>query len=187
LHAFACQKLDLNCAEPITEATSDAEGILTVTVPRDFAGYLQIEDRRFFPALYFLPQVLPSDGKLQPIPMLGLGVVDALALGIGAGIDRKRGHMMLISEDCLGAALAGVSFRSPQSDATTIQFYVQDLLPSVTAKETGPIGNGGYLNFPAGNAVIELTSPSTGLKVRTFSAVVRPSFITVAYIRPELR
>ncbi|HVZ35070.1 MAG TPA: hypothetical protein VG963_21740 [Polyangiaceae bacterium] len=187
VRASVCQKLDLDCVTPVTQATTGRDGQLTFQVPHDLAGYLRIEDSRFFPALYFLPAVLPSDGQLDPVPLLDVGVVDALALSIGSDIDPQRGHMMLIAEDCLGAALAGVTFKTPQQDAATIQFYVRDLLPTTSATETDDIGNGGYLNFPAGSAVIDVTKVDLNLKLTTSSVVVRPSFITVAYIRPDLR
>ena len=64
--------------------------------------------------------------------------------------------MMLIAEDCMGTALSGVTFTSAQADKSTVQFYVRDLLPSTTAKETAEVGNGGYLNFPAGTAVLNV-------------------------------
>ncbi len=187
LHAVLCEKLDLDCIEPVTEATTDREGQLEFEVPHGFAGYLRIEDARFVPALYFLPAALPEDGELQPVPLLGVGVVDALAFSIDAEVDPRRGHMMLISEDCFGMALEGVSFASPEKDASTIQFYVRDLLPTTGATETGDIGNGGYLNFRAGAAVIDITAVDLGLKLTTVSVVVRPGFITVAYVRPDLR
>ena len=57
----------------------------------------------------------------------------------------------------------------------------------LTEKQTAEIGNGGYLNFPAGNAVIDLTLVAKKLKLTTVSVAVRPGFITIAYIRPELR
>lgn len=182
-----CAKLDLTCAEPIAQVITNDEGHVVVPVPAGFAGYLQLEDDRFLPALYFLPQVLPENGELEPIPLLGKGVVDGLAVSLGATLDRKRGHMMLIAEDCFGAALPGVTFKSTMADKTTIQFYVRNLLPSTSVTETAEIGNGGYLNFPAGNAVIDVTMNATMLKLTTFSVVVRAGFITVAYVRPDLR
>ena len=187
IRAQVCQKLDVSCSEPITETTSDSEGYFKFTVPADFAGYMKVEDRRYMPAMYFFPPALPSDGKLQPFPLLGAGLVDSLALSLGSRLDRERGHMMLVAEDCLGMALPGVSFTSTQPDRSTIQFYVRDLLPSTTAKETAEVGNGGYLNFPIGNAIIDVTLVKSMLKLTTFSVVVRPGFISVAYVRPDAR
>jgi hypothetical protein len=187
IRASLCDKLDLTCAVPIADVRTDDHGMLYVDVPADFAGYVQFDDPGHVPALYFLPAALPADGMLQPAPLMPKGVVDALALSIGSRIDPERGHMMLISEDCYGAALPGVSFESPVQDDETIQFYVRDLLPTTSAKETAEVGNGGYLNFPPGNAVMHLIMNQTKLRLTTASLVVRPGFITVAYLRPELR
>lgn len=187
VQAKVCQKLDLTCKQPLSTVTTGSDGHVVVTVPATLAGYLQLDAASYIPALYFLPTVLPSDGKLDPIPLLGSAVTDGLALSLGSSLDPKRGNMMLIAEDCFGAALSGVSFTSNAADKSTIQFYVRDLLPSTTETQTAEIGNGGYLNFPPGNAVIDVTLVAKKLKLTTVSVVVRAGFITVAYIRPELR
>ncbi len=186
--AVVCQKLDLPCSAPVTDTRTGADGYLTLNLPANFAGYLKVEQAGYQPAMYFMPPVFPDNGELQPFPLLSSGViVDALAFALGAGIDARRGHMMLIAEDCQGLPLPGVRFSSPQKDATTVQFYVRDLLPSTSAMETAEIGNGGYLNFPAGTAVLTLTKADNALKLTTVSVHVRPNFITVAYIRPDRR
>ncbi|HEX6244878.1 MAG TPA: hypothetical protein VFZ61_28355 [Polyangiales bacterium] len=189
IRAQVCQKLDLQCTAPLTEATTQADGMLTFSVPANFAGYLKVdESTKYFPAMYSLPAALPMDGVLQPFPLLSAGlIVDALAITLGTGIDPRRGHMMLIAEDCMGSALPGVVFKSPQQDTRTVQFYVRDLLPSTSATQTAEIGNGGYLNFPAGAAVITLEQVASKLRLNTVSVVVRAGYISVAYIRPELR
>jgi hypothetical protein len=188
VRAVICPKLDLQCTAPIGEATTQADGILMLTVPANFAGYLKVEETDYQPAMYFLPAVFPADGVLQPFPLLSSGlIIDALALALGTGIDRSRGHMMLIAEDCLGAALAGVTFSSPQRDKSTVQFYVRDLLPSTSATETAEVGNGGFLNFPPGTAVLSLKKVDSGLNLTTVSVFVRAGFISVAYIRPDRR
>jgi hypothetical protein len=185
----ACQKLDLMCSAPVTSGKTDKDGYLSFTVPGTFAGYLQQTERTdYAPAMYFLPAVLPADGMLEPFPLLGSGVIiDALAAALGAMRDPTRGNMMLIAEDCMGMALAGVQFSSPQADKNTVQFYVRDLLPSPTAKETAEVGNGGYLNFPAGTAILNVKETKDSLDLATVSVVVRAGFISVAYIRPKSR
>lgn len=185
----ACSKLDLTCSAPVTSGMTDKDGNLAFTVPGGFSGYLQMTDRTdYAPAMYFLPAALPADGVLEPFPLLGSGVIiDALAAGLGAMRDPTRGNMMLIAEDCMGMALPGVQFSSPQADKNTVQFYVRDLLPSPTAKETAEVGNGGYLNFPAGTAILNLKQTKDNLDLATVSVVVRAGFISVAYIRPKSR
>lgn len=189
LAVVACPKLDLKCTMPIASATTDDAGQLKIELPGNFAGYLQqTESSKYAPAMYFLPPVFPADGVLQPFPLLTAGaIIDALAFALGTAQDPSRGNLMLISEDCLGMALPGVTFSSPQSDAKTVQFYVRDTLPSTAAKDTAEIGNGGYLNFPVGPAVINLDMQASKLHLATASVVVRAGFISVAYIRPQTR
>jgi len=189
LHVVACAKLDLTCSQPVKDGMTGRDGYLTIELPANFAGYLQQSERReYSPAMYFLPPVFPEDGVLQPFPLLGSGVIiDALAAALGAGLDPMRGHMMLISEDCAGTPLAGVSFTSTQRDAKTVQFYVRDLLPSTTAMDTAEVGNGGFLNFPSGTAVINVAQTKPALELATVSVVVRAGYISVAYIRPKTR
>jgi hypothetical protein len=186
--AKVCQKLDLECATPVAETMTGDDGILRFTVPANFSGYLRVEASSYMPAIYAIPAALPKDGVLQPFPLLKSGVIaDALAWALGSSLDRTRGHLMLISEDCMGTALAGVSFSSPQKDSRTVQFYVRDLLPSTDATSTGEVGNGGYLNFPAGAAVITVSDNPRSLRLATVSIVVKPGFVTVSYIRPDPR
>lgn len=189
VHIVACAKLDLSCAHPVADATTDAAGELHITVPANFAGYLQQTERmEYAPAMYFLPTVFPEDGVLQPFPLLSSGaILDALATSLGARLEEDRGHMMLIAEDCMGMALPGVSFESAQADDKSVQFYVRNLLPSTSETETAEIGNGGFLNFPSGTAVINVDRMQDKLHLTTVSIVVRPMFISVAYMRPQLR
>lgn len=189
VHIVACAKLDLTCASPVADATTDSDGELHIKVPAGFAGYLQQTERmEYAPAMYFLPTVFPEDGVLEPFPLLTAGaIIDALATSLGARLEDDRGHMMLIAEDCTGMALPGVSFSTPQADDKSVQFYVRNLLPSTSEKETAEIGNGGFLNFPQGTAVINLDRMQDKLHLTTVSIVVRPMFISVAYMRPQLR
>jgi hypothetical protein len=177
------------CAQPVANDTSGSDGKLKITVPANFAGYLQQTERRdFAPAMYFLPTTLPADGVLPNFPLLASGaIINALALALGAGLDPTRGHMMLIADDCSGVPQAGVKFTSPQADKSTVQFYVRDQLPSTTAMDTPAEGDGGYLNFPSGTALITATEVKTNLMIATVSVLVRPGFITVSYIRPMPR
>jgi hypothetical protein len=87
----------------------------------------------------------------------------------------------------MGMAQAGMTFMSPQADDRSVQFYVRDLLPSTSATETAEIGNGGFLNFMSGTAVINVDRVAGMLHLTTVTIVVRPGFISVAYMRPQLR
>ena len=189
VHIVACNKLDVMCMQQVADATTGSDGRAKITVPANFMGYFQVTERRdYAPAMYFLPTTVPANGVLPNFPLLASGaIINALAVGLGAGLDPTRGHMMLIANDCFTATQGGVKFTSPQADRSTVQFYVRDQLPSPTAMDTPPTGEGGYLNFPAGTALITATEVKSMLELATVSVLVRPGFITVSYILPMQR
>jgi hypothetical protein len=185
----ACNKLDLICANPVVTTTTDSKGELTIAVPQNFLGYVQQTDNpSYAKALYVLPPVLPSSGRLQNFPLIASGPsLDALALGLGATLDPTRGHMILIVLGCDGVALAGVKFTTPQADKSTTQFYVRGQLPTTAATDTPTDGDGGYLNVVPGTVVITATDVKTGVEINTVAVLVRAGFITTTYIRPYVR
>lgn len=189
VHVVACNKLDVMCTQQVADGTTGSDGRVKITVPANFMGYFQVTERRdYAPAMYFLPTTVPANGVLPNFPLLASGaIINALAAGLGAGLDPTRGHMMLIANDCATMTVGGVKFASPQSDRSTVQFYVRDQLPSPMAMDTPPTGEGGYLNFPAGTALITATEAKSGLELATVSVLVRPGFITVSYILPMQR
>ena len=188
---IACQKRDLTCAQPVASQTTPRDGRVSFDLPENFSGYLQITKfQDYMPALYFLPTTVPDDGVLNDFPLLKSGIViNALASSLGAasGIDPMRGHMMLIAEDCEHDYVGGVSFSSKQKDDKTVQFYVQNELPTPGLTETTAMGQGGYLNFPVGTAILTLTKNDTKLVLTTTSVVIRAGFISVAFIPPMSR
>jgi len=185
----ACQKRDVTCARPVATGKTGSDGKLKIELPVNFSGYVQQSERSdYMPALYFFPSVIPDDGVLNDFPLLSSGAVfNGLASALGTRADSTRGHMILVAEDCSGMYLPGIVFSSPQQDAQTVQFYVQDQLPSLTLKETLAPGQGGYLNFPPGTIAVDVKQVKTGLILATVTLVVRAGFVTVAFMRPQPR
>jgi hypothetical protein len=185
----ACRGLDIMCVEPVATETSASDGIVTFELPMGFQGYLQqTQASGYLPALYFLPHVTPPTDLYDDFPLLGSGVVaDSLAMSLGGTLDPSRGHMMLVAEDCMSMPMSGLRFSSPQQDMKTIQFYMQDQLPSTTAMKTAEVGQAGYLNFPAGTAALKVEQVDTGLELSLISVIVRPGFVTVAFVAPKVR
>jgi hypothetical protein len=174
--------------QPMAKATSGMDGKAKLTVPANFAGYMQsIERNDFVPAMYFMPSLLPDDGVLSNFPLVASAAFSGLAIALGTQTNRERGHAMLIVEDCKGTALAGITFTSPQADAMTTAFYVRDQIPTTSAKDTPPEGDGGYANLPAGVVEITASDVKTGLVINTVTVLIRAGHITTAYIRPASR
>jgi len=185
----ACQKRDLTCARPVAQGKTGRDGKLVIELPANFTGYLMESERAdYMPALYFFPNVIPENGVLNDFPLLSSGAVFAgLAAALGTSVDQTRGHMMLIAGDCFGMYLPGIVFSSPQQDKSTVQFYVQNQLPSLILKETASQGQGGYLNFPVGTPTIGIKQVKTGMSLNEVTLIVRAGFVTVAFMRPQPR
>lgn len=185
---LACNKLDLMCMTPMAKASTGMDGKAHLMVPATFAGYMQSTERTdYVSALYFMPALLPENGELSNFPLIPSTAFTGLGLALGAQIDRERGHAMLIVEDCKGAALAGITFTSPQADMKTTPFYVRDQIPTTSAKDTPPEGDGGYVNLPPGVVEITASDVKTGLVINTVTVLIRPGMVTTAYIRPASR
>jgi hypothetical protein len=184
----ACNKLDLTCMSPIAMVATNADGDAKLTVPTSFAGYMQQTERNdYVPAMYFMPALLPDNGRLSNFPLVPNGSFTGLALALGAQVDRTRGHAMLIIEDCQGLALPAVRFSSPQADMATTEFYVVDQIPTSSASETTPEGQGGFANLPAGVIEITATDVKTGLVFNKVTLLMRAGMVTTAYIKPASR
>jgi hypothetical protein len=185
----ACTKLDYMCSQPVTKATTNMDGEAKITVPANFAGYVQSTERSDYNnGLYFLPPQLPPDGRLRNFPLIRSGVtLNALAAALGSTLDPTRGHIMLVAEDCMGNALPGISFTTPQADAKTIQFYIRDQVPQTGLKDTPPEGDGGFLNLPVGTALVVAKDVKTGIELATVTTLLRAGFISMTYIRPISR
>jgi hypothetical protein len=188
VHVVACDALDRTCAQHRGEATSDSEGLLKISVPNDFDGYLQqTEQREYVPSLYVVPRSFPSDRGLPNFPLVNVETTSALALAIGARLDAQRGHLILVAVDCFGDPLPGAVFSSPQVDETALQFYVADQVPTTMTTQTQGSGDGGFLNFPVGDAVIATKVVQSSLALGSMSVLVRAGYISVAYIGPDNR
>jgi hypothetical protein len=185
----ACNKLDYTCMQPIATATTGMDGDATMTVPANFAGYMQQTARTdYVPAMYFMPVLLPEVGKkLSNFPLVPSIAFSGLAVALGTSVNRERGHAMLIVEDCQGLALAGIKFTSPQADMASTAFYVRDQYPTTSATDTPPEGDGGYANLPEGVIEITASDVKTGLVINTVTMLIRAGAITTAYIRPASR
>jgi hypothetical protein len=184
----ACNKLDYPCMQPMATATTGMDGKARLSVPANFAGFMQQTERTdYVHSMYFMPALLLDDGVLSNFPLIPTAAFGGLAIALGTNTDPERGHAMLIVEDCGGDALPGIAFTSPQADMATTTFYVRDQIPTTSASDTPPEGDGGYVNLPPGVAEITATEVATGLVINTVTVLIRAGAITTAYIRPASR
>jgi hypothetical protein len=172
----ACRSIDPSCGSPVLEATSDETGVLHLALPPDFTGYMEVVAEPFFPVLYYFPAPLTSGMSLPALNLTPAELIQGLGLAVGAAPDPERGHVLIALQSCLGTA-PSVHLSAPKADDKTIAYYVQDGIPSADRDVTTAEGSGGFLNFPPGNAVVDLSSGSLD-EVGSLSLTVRPGYIT---------
>jgi hypothetical protein len=180
-----CRNIDPGCQNPVAVLVADEEGVLTFELPAAFTGYLEFTVDQFFPQLQVLPPNPPDGTELSGVSLSPVQFVARLGLAVGAQADPERGHLFLTFLGCYGRA-AGIQLSSNRSDDQSILFYVLDGVPSPDLTETTVAGSCGFLNFPAGNSAVTLTNARSQRELTKLTFVVRPSFLTVAMLRPAI-
>ena len=203
LHVQACKSLDVLCSAPIADIYTDANGYGNLSVPRYFSGYLYVrsppEDAgvdggattdKLLPSIILQPPPSVDDDPDASIPLnisAHLGSAsdfNQILTLIGKTADRELGHLLGLAIDCTGAPAAGVSLHADLVDTKTVPYYVENGTPSTTATQTGPRGEAGYMNLPAGSVKITASVPSLGKNMGASTVLIRPGHATYAPFGP---
>jgi hypothetical protein len=109
----------------------------------------------------------------------------ALALSGGVSVDPARGHIAIVTEDCLGNQAAGVTFSAKGIDAATQLLYVA----GDTLNAFGPTDEKGvafFVNVPVdvGSIDISATPVRLGRISSHASVTVRPGTLTQVSLAP---
>jgi hypothetical protein len=183
-----CPKLDVTCAKPLSAAvTSGNDGVASLTLPKAFDGYLEINSSKTMPALwYFSP--LPTTERNYNVGLLTPASFQTIAQAAGATIDPNAGHSFNIALDCTenyGTYAKGVSFTADQHTGGTRLFYLINGLPSTSADQTDASGIGGFANLPPGIVTVTASVAATGQRSGSVSGLIRAGVITYAPIAPN--
>ncbi len=200
----ACDKLDFPCAAPVAQATTDATGLVSLTVPPGldgFDGYLDVTGGKLegtgsaaFPAIWYPIPFVIADGWRGRTQLPSADEFPQFAFATGTTLDPLRGHFGANAADCLFTPAAGVSFSVDSADAKTQSFYLVGGVPSTTsvAKATDQSGIGGFINLPtvapARLAVIRASSGAAGGKsMGSFTFIIRPGTFTTTSAYPPIQ
>ncbi len=179
-----CAKLDANCLFPISKFQSTETGRLDVEMPAGFDGYFQAEGAGIYPTLIFPPstrrQRAPSILPMVPASFFGM-----MFRGIGATVAEDRSVILTTVLDCLGRPAAGISIASLQADAQTTTYVLASGLPSRTALTTDESGTGGFVNVPAGSALITSTLAASNRQTGTAGVQTRPGYLSMVLVMPS--
>jgi len=195
----ACAKLDTMCLSPIKESTTDAEGLVSLTVPAGsvgFDGYVEITGGNngtspIYSAMWYPVPPIISDGWRGRLQFISAEDLPLFAIFTGVDIDPTRGHFAANATDCNFSAAGDVSFvadaqENNPEDKTIKRFYFVGGVPSISATRTDPTTSiAGFVNLPARAALITATSIQAGNKqVGQLQFNIRAGWFTTSTFPP---
>ncbi|MEI7891614.1 MAG: hypothetical protein WCI05_00900 [Myxococcales bacterium] len=182
-----CNKLDLDCANPLDMQKADDTAMATVTVPLGefldgFTGFLQIEAPGMSPTMlvWNYPIYAPLRRTAYTIPTPT--VVSIMQNLLGVKGDPTRGNVVLDISDCTENKAPGVVVSL--SREATISYFDAGF-PSPTATATTRDGLVLIVNIPEGSVTVTLTHQASGQQVARFNAYVRAGWITMYEVWPS--
>ena len=184
--ARSCTKIDTQCMTPVaSDFHSDAEGILPVELDKHFDGFLEISaPGKLNPILYFFYPPVDSDRTIPFVPLVPPEAYDQLAKQVGTGLLFTRGAAIALGYDCQGVTAPGIQYSIDDADESTLPFFMEKGLPSITATETDTSGQGGFVNVKPGIHRLSGSVRQSGAHIGTVSVVVRAPLITYTTMVP---
>lgn len=196
MDVLVCDRFDPDCAAPLGSTKSDAEGYVTVEVPKYFAGFLELTPPAGSGLIPSIAYVLPPPDADQAADA-GIPAGEALhifadyELGgllsqIGAAADPTLGHLFALTTDCRGKAASGVTLHVGTVSPKTLSYYSDSTgLPSLSLTATSTVGEAGYVNLPTGVASLTTFSNEAGKQMGSYSAVIRAGTVTYIPLPPS--
>lgn len=182
--AFAlCAKVDGSCTSPIAQYQSSATGQLEVDLVAGFDGYFQAQGADIYPTLIFPPSTRRQRAP-STIPLVPASFFPTMVKGSGSTIAPDRSMVITTALDCLARPATGLALSSPDADGQTISYVLAGGMPSRSSTTTDDSGGGGFVNIPAGPALIKSTLAATGRPVGAAGVQVRPGYVSMVLIMP---
>lgn len=182
----ACGLTDVNCEAPVSDTLPvDSQGWVDIPLFRDFVGYLEITSPQTVPSMFYLTEpVLPQATTEFPLTMVSRASIGPLTQLVGVQPEPGTGIFATRSFDCEGNTASGVTLIS---EADGVPWYFVDGLPSRMASATSADGVAGLVNVPPGLVLVETFAPGGASIAGRQSLVVRPNWLSTAFMRPPAR
>jgi hypothetical protein len=184
LKVRACALLDVPCLMPTTPdpVGPSEDGLVHLSLPRGFDGFLEITSPDTAPALFFMHEPLERDTEAQALPLISALGLAALAANNGAELDlSKSGLIVVRTYDCLGAPAAGVEVTNDRGGQV---FVFVDGLPRVGLTVTDVAGLGGFMNVAPGFVRVTGRHVESGEVSGAESLVVRAQWLSFGDLQP---
>jgi hypothetical protein len=155
-----------------------------VTLPLywGFDGFLEVTADAMLPAALAMRKPVFSSFT-DPIPIILVPAQAVGALVAANGVTMRPDLALVTAEafDCLGELAAGVTFGN---DVGGLPFYLQNGLPTVSARETDGRGLGGAVNVPTGIVRVWGDVASTAQRIASRTLNVRAGWVSTAFVVP---
>lgn len=177
----ACGIADITCLTPVADYVQvDARGYVDLPLFEGFLGFLEISSPQILPSLMFLTEPLePRLGPEFPYGLISIDSVPPLLELLRVAQEPNTGIFASRVFDCDGNLASDVSFAGPG-----FSYYFVGGLPSAAATGTDPDGLGGFVNVPAGLAMIDALAPGGRSIAGPQSIVIRPGWLSSFYASP---
>lgn len=180
-----CGESDAACASPLAQATTDAQGAFTVTMPTGptgFTGYGELTAPSYIPALLrgsnpFIPDPMQTVG----FGMVPIAAISILAQAFGIQADPAKGHVLIYVYACTGGFASDVVFNV---EGAEVIGYNANNMVSFEATATDAGGQGFALNVTPGNVSITASLAAGGARLGSLSMHVRAGHVTQILMDP---
>jgi hypothetical protein len=182
-----CQPTDRDCETPVSEGTTDADGVVHLVDATDtengtgngLIGFLKVSAERLYPTrVYWGFRLSEEDGALSiPIPVFTSSHVKNSLKG-GGGI------LAAVAVDCAGTQAEGIKFSLDMVEAPRLG-YSRHNVPDFSATETDESGAAFFLGLTDGPYTVLATVASTDKEVSRVSVFVEDGTITQVGLAPN--
>jgi hypothetical protein len=185
-----CATSDTTCSSPLSQGTTDAQGLVSLTVPSAVEGlgaYFEVTGTDIMPTLAhlnFTDNVKSFKAGAFVSPVMSKSTASLLAGVISVTLDSTRGNILFQTKDCSDYAFASASVSVDIADAQSTTTYIKGTMPSKTETVTDPTGRGAVLNVPAGTAVVTGSLEPAKSTFSKFTVLTRAGYMTTMNVVP---
>jgi hypothetical protein len=178
-----CGRSDGDCTSPLSQASTDADGRLTVTLPAGFNGYLDVTAPDTMESLVYLSWPITMATSTYELQLGPYELYKGLVESDNGTVDDTKGALFVYTRDCLGAPAPGVALTIVPLDVAKYFYFVNGSpVDAQTTTTTDAIG--GFANVNAGTVTLTANLGVKGKKLALFTAHVRPATLTYVTLTP---
>jgi hypothetical protein len=176
-----CDKLDVNCGMPLTAAVSPStDGVMHLTAPWNFDGFVEITSPGTVSTMYFVNRPLRRD-TARSFGIISTLALSGLAMQARIPLEPTLGHILIYVFDCMGDPASDVQLAS---DVGGLPFAFVGGLPNIGTDVTSMQGIGGFVNVPAGYALLQGHRVEGERLLGMANVTVRPGWFSYSDIQP---